>query len=99
MSIAVEQPALFDLAEPQAAANTPVAQPPMPGTTAWRLISRRADCVDCWHQQAADHAAGQLPARREAARVQMTTGTDTAELCERHAVRRGWPGRTHKNRR
>lgn len=96
MSTTVEQPALFDLAEPKATAAAP--QLPMPGTTTWRLISRRADCVDCWRQQATDYAAGRLPARRESARVQMTTGTDTAELCERHAVRRGWPGRTHKNR-
>jgi hypothetical protein len=99
MSAIAEQPTLFDLAEPQAATAVPAAQPPMPGTTIWRLIARRVDCVDCWHQQAADHAAGKLPARRAAARVQMTTGTDTAELCERHAIRRGWPGRTHKNRR
>lgn len=99
MSTTVEQPALFDLDEPKAATTQHSTQPPVPGTTAWRLISRRADCVDCWHQQAVDHAAGRLPARREAARVQMTTGTDSAELCERHAIRRGWPGRTRTNRR
>ncbi|WP_335989299.1 hypothetical protein [Glycomyces sp. MUSA5-2] len=99
MSAIAEQPTLFDLAEPETAAAEPPAQPPMPGTTTWKLISRRADCVDCWHQQAAEHAAGRLPARRETARVLMTAGTDATELCERHAIRRGWPGRAHKKRR
>jgi hypothetical protein len=99
MAATVEQPSLFDLPETTTTTTEPVPQPPLNGTATWRLLTRRGECVDCWADQAAAHDAGQLPPRREAARVEMAAGPDHVELCERHAWRRGWPGRTRKTRR
>lgn len=83
---------LFDLpAKPE---EPEPEQTPIEGVTTWERISRKLDCADCSWQQADDYAAGRPTQRRERARIRMISGSDTVSLCDRHARRRGWKGRS-----
>lgn len=88
------QASLFDLPEAEETPEPAPAQAPIAGTTTWRRVGRKVDCVDCWQQQATDHAAGRQVTRRERAKVEMRSGSDVVELCDRHARDRGWRGRS-----
>lgn len=86
------QPGLFDLPQVEPAPEPEPEQMPIDGTVTWKRTAKKVSCVDCWHQQAADHAAGRPVARRERARVQMVNGADKVDLCNHHARDRGWKG-------
>lgn len=87
-----DQPALFDLPEVTAQPKPePSTLAPLEGVTKWTR-GGRGQCSDCWRDQADDYATGRPVAKRERATVRMISGSDTLNLCGRHARRRGWQG-------